>query len=107
MLNRTPTALAVLVLALVGGEAFAQTADSASATPFDAAQLAYENCHWQEAFAAFAELADRGRPEAARIALLMWRYGPALYRSAFSADAERRRRWSLLVTPMGVGQNGS
>lgn len=107
MMKHTTTTLAVLAFVVIGGTAFAQTADSASTTPFDAAQLAYENCHWQEAFDAFADLADLGNPEAARVALLMWRHGPALYRSAFRADAERRRRWSLLITPLGGRQSGS
>ena len=97
-MNSTPIALAAIVSALIAGTASAQTADTDGPKRLDDAQLAYENCHWQEAFAAFAALADHGQPEAARIAVLMQRHGPALYHITFLADAEKVRRWSLLAT---------
>jgi hypothetical protein len=98
MINVHPAAIAAMVVALIAGPAFAQTAATARPTLLDAARLAYEECHWMEAFDAFATLADSGQPEAARVAVLMWRQGPTLYRTAFRADADAVRRWSLLAT---------
>lgn len=58
-----------------------------------AAMDAYERNHWGAAYIAFAELADRGHPEAARIALQMLRYGSTLYRASFVASAQQVDRW--------------
>jgi hypothetical protein len=91
-------AVLVLVLGLPAGAACAQTADTAEmAQVFDAAMLDYERNHWAEAYAAFGQLADRGHRDAARIALQMWRYGPALYGTSFAADAQQVERWSRLL----------
>lgn len=45
--------------------------EGAADAAFDAALVAYERNHWQQAYDAFASLADQGHREAARIALLM------------------------------------
>ena len=58
--------------------------------------VAYERNHWDEAFTALVRLADRGHPDAARVALQMWRYGPILYRASFSASAAQVERWTQL-----------
>lgn len=60
---------------------------------FVRALAAYDANHWPQAFAEFAELAGRGHADAARIAALMWRHGPALYRLSFRAGEEQVNRW--------------
>jgi hypothetical protein len=92
-----PLRHAAIVLALLAGAASAQTADAPDALQaFDAAIAAYERNHWDEAFAALVRLADRGHPEAARMALQMWRFGPKLYQTNFSASAVQVERWTQL-----------
>jgi hypothetical protein len=75
--------------------ASAQAAPAAEDAPsFGSAMAAYERNHWDQAYAAFIALADQGDAEAARIALQMWRHGPALYQRAFAANAHQVARWS-------------
>ena len=80
---------------VAGAQATAQ-ADAAAewAGQFDAALVEYERNHWPQAFAALSALADRGHPEAARMALQMWRYGPALYRLEFLATSRQVETWA-------------
>ncbi|MEO6410706.1 MAG: hypothetical protein ABIO45_18405 [Burkholderiaceae bacterium] len=52
-----------------------------------------EACHWPQAYAAFARLADAGDPRAARIAVQMHAHGPRLFAQAFEAKTERLERW--------------
>lgn len=86
-------ACAWLAGALLAAAASAQTAPAGGAAPsFDSAMAAYERNHWELAYAAFTALADQG--EAARIALQMWRHGPALYQRALAANAHQVARWS-------------
>jgi 2,4-dienoyl-CoA reductase-like NADH-dependent reductase (Old Yellow Enzyme family) len=100
-MNRNPSfvsrslACAALAGAVLAGTANAQTATAVDPTQaFDAAMAAYERNHWVAAYAAFTALADAGHGEAARMALQMWRYGPALYRTSFAADPLQLERWS-------------
>jgi hypothetical protein len=81
----TALARAALLGALFAGiTAGAQTpAAIDTAAAFDNALVAYERNHWDSAYAAFTALADQGHPEAARLALQMWRHGPGLYRRRF------------------------
>lgn len=65
------------------------------AAELEAALQAYERNHWLEAYATLSTLADRGHPEASRLALLMWRHGPALYGQRFEAHATQRAGWLL------------
>jgi 2,4-dienoyl-CoA reductase-like NADH-dependent reductase (Old Yellow Enzyme family) len=75
--------------------ASAQAAPAAEEAPsFDRAMTDYERNHWDQAYAAFTALADQGHAEAARIALQMWRHGPALYQRSFAANAHQVARWS-------------
>ena len=55
----------------------------------------YEQGRWKAAYAAFAALADLGDGEAARVAWLMHRHGPALYLAALPATDAQRTRWRL------------
>lgn len=91
--------LALLLLA--AGFARAGTDFPPHAT-FDAALLAYESNHWHESFLALAALADCGHPEAARMALLMWRHGPALFDTTFSARAEQVQQWIRVASSGGA-----
>ena len=88
---------AALMLALLAGVASAQPAGTPAAdTAFDDAMVAYERNHWDEAYAALARLADHGHPQAARMALQMWRFGQQLYQRDFSASPSQRARWTRL-----------
>jgi|GEM_PF-1703177 len=81
----------------VAAEATAQVgaaADAEQARQFDAALVEYERNHWPQAFAALSALADRGHTEAARMALQMWRYGPALYGREFVATSRQVEAWA-------------
>lgn len=90
-------AVLVLALALQATDATAQTANTPDdVAAFDAAMVAYDRNHWDAAFAALVGLADRGHPEAARMALQMWRFGPKLYQTNFSASAAQVERWTRL-----------
>jgi hypothetical protein len=62
-------------------------------TKFAIAMQHYESSHWWEAFDHFADLAEQGHGEAARMAWRMWRYGPELFGIEFPADTDRRLRW--------------
>lgn len=85
----------VVTLALLAGAESARSADGVdSAQAFETAMAAYERNHWYAAYTAFGTLADRGHPEAARIALQMWLYGPMLYTTSFVAPAQQLQRWS-------------
>ena len=72
---------------------------------FVRAVAAYDASQWPQAFAEFAELAGRGHADAARIAALMWRLGPALYRLSFRAGEEQLNRW-LDLAACGMTQSG-
>ncbi len=82
----------LLALALGAGTA---GAEEDLVERYEVARAAYERNHWQQAFDAFAALAEQGHPEAARLALQMWRHGPRLYRIDFAATPVQLKRWSL------------
>jgi cytochrome c-type biogenesis protein CcmH/NrfG len=68
----------------------------AGATRYDAARDEYEIGHYDRAFAAFAQLADEGHCDAARMAQQMVRYGRPLYHAEFKVASERLERWQRL-----------
>ncbi len=85
-----------LLLVAAMGVAGAQAVDAAADDPpptMQSALQAYERNHWPEAYAAFARLADQGQPEAARVALQMWTWGPRLYGRRFEASERQLRQW--------------
>lgn len=93
-----PLRHAAIVMALLATAASAQTAQAPEAVAaFDAALVAYERNHWDQAYTALVRLADRGHPEAARMAQQMWRYGPQLYGTTFKAQPEQVARWMQLL----------
>ncbi len=64
---------------------------------FDTAVRLYEGGQWEQAFANLAELADHGDARAAKLALLMLRYGASLYGTAFAATPWQVARWAQRV----------
>lgn len=86
---------AALVLALIAVAASADTADDP--LRFDQALEMYRQGHFAAAFGRFADLANRGHPDAARIAIGMVRYGRELYGTEWSASAWQLRQWSSAV----------
>lgn len=94
LLPRRLLAVATLSVAFAPGTAPAAPAGAAG---FDVGMLAYEVNHWPQAYAAFAAAADQGHAESARLALLMWRYGPTLYGQRFPAEERQIERWSRLL----------
>lgn len=77
----------------VQAQNLATSAPPTVAQRFYAALGEYERNHWPEAYATLSALADSGHPKAARMALLMWRHGPALYGHEFVASADQLARW--------------
>jgi hypothetical protein len=97
-------ACACLAGIVFSAAASAQTSPAAEAgASFDSAMAAYERNHWDQAYADFTALADKGHAEAARIALQMWRHGPALYQRSFAANAHQVARWSRVWRCGSVG----
>lgn len=85
------------VMLLAAPTAFGQT------SRYEAAQVEYEIGHFDEAFATFAELADEGHCDAARLAQQMVRYGRPLYAVEFKVAPERLKRWQRLpACPVAV-----
>lgn len=84
--------VAALALCSAAQSSLAQAVpETPAAREFEAALAEYERNHWPQAYEALTRLADEGHPEAARIALLMRRYGPALYGREFGAPVRQAR----------------
>ena len=62
--------------------------------PFDAAVRLYRDGHWALAFDKLAALADRDHAPAAKLALLMLRYGASIYGVAFAVQPVQIARWA-------------
>ena len=90
------TSLAAAALVLRTARAIGDAEECADAT-FAAAIRLYEAGHWPFAFERLAKIADQGHAPAAKLALLMLRYGSALYGSGFSARPEQVARWAQRV----------
>jgi hypothetical protein len=87
-----------LCIALLAGLATTSATAAVDDEAFDAALELYHVGHYSSAYGRLAALADEGHAEAARIALLMFRYGPQLYGSAWSASPDQVERWSRLAS---------
>ena len=85
-----PLAAALSLYLLCGPAAHADTAMAE-------AMAYYRNGHVSAAYGRFAELADKGDAEAARIALMMLRYGPRLYGHEWGASQPQIDRWTELA----------
>ena len=93
---RDSTSLAAAALVLCTARAVG-TVDERANEAFIAAVRLYEASHWEFAFERLALLADRGHAPAAKLVLLMLRYGNALYGVNFNARPEQVTRWAQRV----------
>jgi len=64
---------------------------------FEAAVALYERRRWDAAYEMLCRLADRGDAPAAKLALLMLRYGAPLYGTRYAARPEQIARWARQV----------
>jgi hypothetical protein len=64
---------------------------------FDAAIKRYERGEWEPAYQMLALLADGGHGLAAKLALLMLRYGAPLYGTSFVATPKQVAHWARQV----------
>lgn len=74
---------------------------------FVAAMRAYDAGRYAFAYGRLAALADAGHPEAARVALMMLRFGPRLYGSEWSASTGQIDRWLAAATKYSVLNNAA
>jgi hypothetical protein len=88
----------VVLAACLICSAFLTTAQAVGVEPsFSQAMAQCREGHWSAAYGRFANLADQGDVEAARIALLMLRYGAQMYGVQWSASQPQIELWSHLV----------
>lgn len=78
---------------------------AASEKTLDDALVHYEAGRYEEAFAAFAVLADEGHCEAARIAREMMRFGTELYAREFVLPQDRSDRWPQAPACLATGRS--
>ena len=91
----------VLSAALLGGMPSAASRHAAGrlvpSASFDAAIALYERGEWEPAFEMLQRLADTGDALAAKLVLLMLRYGAPLYGTHFFAMPRQIARWARVV----------
>ena len=75
-------------------QAQAQAYGPTPAAVWGYAQKSYQQGRWSSAYGLFAQLADMGHPDSARIALFMLRYGPRLYGTPWSASPTQIEVWT-------------
>ena len=88
------TALLALSL-LIGSAAAAQD------IAFPDAVRDYQAGRWSAAYGRFTSLANAGDPDAARVALFMYRNGPLLYRTHWDASEDDIELWTRLAAKGG------
>lgn len=93
-LGGTVLAAMTMVTALSGSPAQAGAGDER----FIAAMRLYHEDRYAAAYGRMVELADEGHAEAARVALMMLRLGPRLYRSQWSASQDQIQHWQALAS---------
>lgn len=94
--RRRSTSLAAAAFVLATGRSVGGAEEQSNEAFVLAARL-YEDCHWEFAFDRLAVLADQGHAPAAKLALLMLRYGRSLYGTSFNAKPEQVARWAQRV----------
>lgn len=62
----------------------------------------FRNGRMAEAFGRFVDLANRGDPDSARVALFLHQYGPALYGKHWDAFPQDVAYWGTLVRNSGT-----
>lgn len=97
-----------LAAALLAVAAINVPAAASTETEYQYAMTLYKQARWSGAYGRFCELADRGHPEAARIALFMLRYGTELYGSGWTASQVQINDWVFLASrnPVGLVASG-
>lgn len=96
---RTALFLATLAAALLGA---AVPAPAAEAEGLHAdATLAFRAGRFAAAYGRFVRAADAGHVASARLALLMFEDGRALFGSEWYASPDQQRRWNALVVNAG------
>jgi hypothetical protein len=93
-ITRQTSAAAALVLHTALS---ASQLQSCADTRFNAALRLYEGNHWTDAFEHLAALADQKHVPSARLALLMLRYGAAIYGVNFVATPAQVAAWAQRV----------
>jgi hypothetical protein len=93
-LGRAVFAALTTLAALAGSPAQAGAGDER----FIAAMRLYHEDRYAAAYGRMVELADEGHAEAARVALMMLRLGPTLYRSQWSASQDQIQHWQALAS---------
>ena len=99
-MSRTPasTVRPVLVSILIAS-ALALPAHAASSdSDYAAAVAQFKSGRMSDAYGRFIRLADEGDPDAARIALFMYRFGPILYGSHWDAHPDDIAYWNEIAT---------
>ena len=82
--------------------------DTALNADFAIAMKQFRLGRWADAYGKFSRLADRDHADAARMALLMVRYGPSLFGSGWGASQPQLDRWGrLALTPMAAVKSES
>lgn len=84
-----------ILIALVLG--FCICAAHAQDTAFHEAVASYRQGRWADSFGPFADLASKGDPDAARIALFMHRNGPILFGTYWDATKEEQSAWQQVA----------
>ena len=92
-----PHVLAALLLCTNAAAATSSVDASRSDARFSEAMDLYSLGRWAAAYGRFAALADQGHAEAARIALLMLRYGSRLYGHDWGASQPQINQWVELA----------
>ena len=87
-------ALVSLAASASHAQARAQAYDPTPAAVWGQALKSYQQGRWSSAYGSFAQLADLGHPDSARIALFMLRYGPRLYATPWSASPTQIEEWT-------------
>ena len=94
--SRHATSPAAAELVLGTARALGSTEERANEAFVSAVRL-YDACHWEFAFERLVLLADQGHTPAAKLVLLMLRYGHALYGTGFVAQPGQVARWAQRV----------
>jgi hypothetical protein len=94
--------LALLVLAAPIDGARAQDVPTAGLAAdqsviYAQATALFRTQRYSAAYARFAKLADEGHAPSAALALMMYRNGPALFGTPWSASGRQQRSWNALV----------
>jgi hypothetical protein len=107
MNNRHKILLSVLIgaSALLSTPARAQGIMTSADIRFTEAMDLYQLGKWTHAYERLAILADNHHADAARIALLMYRFGPSLYGVTSSASKEQVERWAQIASQQWADGN--